>query len=316
MSYNPVNKRVIYVGGLAENVDDKILHAAFIPFGDIVQCNMPMDFETETNRGFGFVEFEHMDDANEAVDNLDDSEMFGRTLRVAIARPQQIKEGWGRPIWSDDNWIKKYGTGTKDEDGNILDAEGNIVNNPEEEALKAAEMSVVEAAAAMPEARPRVFFDIKIGANFAGRIVLELRNDVCPRTSENFRALCVHTKGFGYRNSKFHRIIPDFMLQGGDFTAGNGTGGKSIYGHKFDDENFELKHDGPGTLSMANSGPNTNGSQFFLTTVKTPWLDNKHVVFGHVVSGMELVRKIENQGTRSGRPRQPIIISDSGEIDY
>ena len=171
MSYNPVNKRVIYVGGLAENVDEKILHAAFIPFGDIVTCNMPMDFETETNRGFGFVEFEHMDDANEAVDNLDDSEMFGRTLRVAIARPQQIKEGWGRPIWSDDNWIKKYGTGNKDADGNPIDADGNVIK-PNEDMQ---EQTVMEAAANMPEARPRVFFDVKIGANFAGRIVLELQ---------------------------------------------------------------------------------------------------------------------------------------------
>merc|ERR1711953_28989 len=164
----------------------------------------------------------------------------------------------------------------------------------------------------MPRKMPRCFFDVKIGPHFAGRITMELRSDVVPRTVENFRQLCIHKKGFGYKNSRFHRIIPDFMLQGGDFTNGNGTGGKSIFGMKFDDENFTLKHEGPGTLSMANSGPNTNGSQFFVTTVATPWLDNKHVVFGHVISGMEVVRKVENQGTRSGRPRQPIIISDCG----
>merc|ERR1711879_1049726 len=283
--------------------------------GDIVQCNMPMDFETEQNRGFGFVEYEHMDDANSAVDNLDDSEMFGRTLRVAVARPQQIKEGWGRPIWSDDNWIKKYGAGdAKDDDEMVLDPEAAANKAAGYEQIDSQD-EIKEAAQRNSKKNPKVFLDMKIGANFAGRIVCELRVDVTPRTAENFRQLCIHTKGFGFRGSKFHRIIPDFMLQGGDFTQGNGTGGKSIYGHKFDDENFELKHEGPGILSMANSGPNTNGSQFFLTTVATPWLDGKHVVFGQVTSGMELIRKIENQGTRSGRPRQPITISDCGEID-
>jgi len=237
--------------------------------------------------------------------------MFGRTLRVAVARPQQIKEGWGRPIWSDDNWIQKYGQGGENNENNMSDDEKT------QEELEAEQLAKAEKEGADRQGkRPRVFFDVKIGAHFAGRITIELRNDLCPRTAENFRQLCVHTKGFGYKNSKFHRIIPDFMLQGGNFTHGNGTGGKSIYGHKFDDENFILKHDQPGVLSMANSGPNTNGSQFFLTTVKCPWLDGKHTVFGHVVSGMEVVRKVENQGTRSGRPRQNISISDSGEIDY
>merc|ERR1712142_508689 len=155
-----------------------------------------------------------------------------------------------------------------------------------------------------------VFFDMTIDGRPAGRIVMTLDADKCPKTAENFRALCTGEKGSG-----FHRVIPGFMCQGGDFTRGDGTGGKSIYGNKFADENFIRKHTGPGILSMANAGPNTNGSQFFLCTAKTSWLDGKHVVFGKVEEeSMEVVRKIEKVGSENGRTKQPVKIANSGQL--
>jgi peptidyl-prolyl isomerase F (cyclophilin D) len=166
---------------------------------------------------------------------------------------------------------------------------------------------------------PIVYFDIKLGRYGdgipIGRIVMELKSDVTPKTAENFKQLCLAQPGEGYLNSRFHRIIPNFMCQGGDFTNDNGTGGRSIYGARFEDENFTLQHLGPGILSMANAGPNTNGSQFFLCTAPTTWLDGRHVVFGQVIDGYSVVKAIESCGSRSGETSQDVMISSCGILD-
>ncbi|KAK9845884.1 hypothetical protein WJX81_005114 [Elliptochloris bilobata] len=170
--------------------------------------------------------------------------------------------------------------------------------------------------------RTRVFFDVApFGEDAGGRLELELYNDIVPATAQNFKQLCTGEHGLGssgkplhYQGSAFHRIIPGFMAQGGDFTHGDGTGGESIYGAKFMDEGFVMKHDAAGVLSMANAGPDTNGSQFFITFAPAPHLDGKHVVFGKVVSGMDLLRRIERLGTQSGRPTQRVVIAASGEL--
>ncbi|KAG5187987.1 peptidyl-prolyl cis-trans isomerase 11 [Tribonema minus] len=177
-------------------------------------------------------------------------------------------------------------------------------------------------AEAVDRGSPVVFMDIAIGGTEMGRIKIELFADVCPKTAENFRQFCTgefkrQNLPVGYKGAPFHRVIKGFMIQGGDFVKGDGTGRMSIYGEKFDDENFDLRHTGPGLLSSANSGPNTNGCQFFFTLAKAEWLDGKHTVFGKVLdpASMNVLRKVENVtvGTHN-RPRLPVVVSQCGEL--
>jgi len=160
----------------------------------------------------------------------------------------------------------------------------------------------------------QVYLDVSIGGIPSGRIIIELFKNIVPKTAENFRALCTGEKGFGLKGSPFHRIIPDFMCMGGDFTRENGSGGRSIYGDSFPDENFLIAHDAPGVVTMANLGPNNNNSQFIITSVKTDWLDGANVGFGVVLEGMDVVRKMESQGAQSGEVKSRVVIEDCGQI--
>jgi peptidyl-prolyl isomerase E (cyclophilin E) len=250
-----------------------------------------LDNVSEQHRGFAFIEYENAEDAAAAIDNMHLSELYGRVIKCSYAKPLAIRDNSARAVWTDDDYMKQY----------MLDNEKTETKR-EEEVVK--------------KELPVVYFDITINGVQSGRIVMKLRSDVVPRTCENFRALCTHEHGFGYKGSSFHRIIKQFMLQGGDFTRGDGTGGKSIFEKStFADENFILQHTEPGILSMANSGPNSNNSQFFITTEKTEWLDGKHVVFGNVINGMDVVKKIEKYGSNSGKPTAKVVIAACGELD-
>ena len=225
-------KKTLFIGGLVPAVTEELLHSICIPFGDIIKVQLPISSETNQHRGFAFVEFEEMEDCQEAIYNLNLSELQGKLLKVNLARPGKYQDIQEKAIWEDEEYIKM-------QQGEIAD---------EVEAPKIVEKEEVEVV--QDKRNPRVYFDIAIGGNFAGRMNFELFADVVPITAENFKQLCTHEMGYGYRNCKFHRIIPGFMIQGGDFQKQDGTGGKSIFGSKFKDENFIIKHTRAGVIIL------------------------------------------------------------------
>jgi len=309
-------KRTVYVGGLDDQVNEEFLLSAFRPFGDVVQVQIPKDPTSPSgHRGFGFVEFEEARDAQAALDNMNLSELFGRVIKCSMAKPISIKDGSARPVWSDDQWLME--NALKAVEGELpkkeVQEDANGANG-EESTVK--DQPVAKRPKIEIQVNPRVFLEIEIGGRPAGKMVFQLRPDIVPKTAKNFLGLCTHEKGYGYKGSIFHRVIKQFMCQGGDFTNHDGTGGKSIYGEKFEDEDFTLKHTSAGTLSMANAGPGTNASQFFVTFGKTEWLDGKHVVFGHIVTGLEVLRKMEKVGSSSGKPSQKVVIVDCGIVEF
>lgn len=290
------SKKSIYIGGLPETVDSDSLKNIFITFGDITDMNVPMDNTTGKHKGFAFIEFKENQDAQDAIDNMHESEIYGKTIRVTPAKGRSLDgdlANSSKAIWHSDAWIEQYS-------GKTLVSNDN--NNK------------IDTSVDFPKEKELVYMDISIDGQYSGRMVFELRNDIVPKTAYNFRRLCEEKRGKGFKQCAFHRIIPNFMAQSGDFTHHNGRGGESIFGGKFNDENFELKHRNPGDLSMANSGPNSNGSQFFITFSKTEWLDNKHVVFGHLQSGLETLKKIEAMGSKKGRPLKRVVIEDCGQL--
>uniref|UniRef100_A0A8C7SSZ5 Peptidyl-prolyl cis-trans isomerase n=1 Tax=Oncorhynchus mykiss TaxID=8022 RepID=A0A8C7SSZ5_ONCMY len=250
---------------------------------------IPIDYETEKHRGFAFIEFEL---AEVSLINL----YANITIRVNIAKPMRIKEGSSRPVWSDDDWLKKF-SGTTAEEAEVTESTGESSEPP----------------AKKGRTNPQVYMDIKIGNKPAGRLRFLLRADIAPMPAENFLCLCTHEKGVGFKGSCFHHVIPQFMCQGGDFTNHNGTGCKSIYGRKFEDENFVLKHtaaDCKLTLSISNPKLNLESVSYFTTKVLYVVTDCEEVVYQ---DSCHVVCHHTQQGTKEGKTKQKVIILDCGD---
>ncbi|KAI9184103.1 hypothetical protein H9P43_003156 [Blastocladiella emersonii ATCC 22665] len=309
-------KSTLYVGGLASEVTRDVLYNIFIAFGDIVSIELPTDHRSaEPHKGYAFVQFEDPSDAADAIDNMHLSELFGRTIKVNLANPNAMPGTVIKKAVWDTAAPPPAADGAN---GTAAPPVPAVAQKPAATADGVA--SPVDRALDDPS-NPRVWFQITIGGVPAGRIIMTLFANVVPKTATNFLQLCLHSKGFGYRGTHFHRVIPGFMAQGGDWERHNGTGGHSIFADQgkpqFEDEEagLALTHDRPGLLSMANAGKNTNGSQFFICTAnRTDWLNGKHVVFGQVIGGMDVVRRIEKIGSESGKPSQKAEIVDSGKF--